>query len=57
MANRWHIEITGWNQENESLSWDGYGSTEDEAIKDAMNKSGIIEIGDTTILEVGNGKA
>lgn len=43
-----HVEVTGWNAENESVSWDGYGATFDEAVEDAMQRGGIIEVGDAT---------
>lgn len=43
-------EVTGWDADNESISWDGYGDTEDEAVQDAIRRGGIIEVGDARII-------
>jgi hypothetical protein len=45
-----HVEVTGWNADGESVSWDGYGATEEEAIADAKRGGGIIEIGDVRVI-------
>lgn len=44
------VEVTGWNAEDESLAWTGHGSTEDAAVQDAMQRGGIVEIGEVTIV-------
>lgn len=46
---KFRADVTGWDAENESVSWHGYGDTEDEAVDDAMERGYIIEIGDVTI--------
>jgi GNAT superfamily N-acetyltransferase len=47
------VEVTGWNTDNEAVEWTGYGGTEDEAVADALEKGGIIEIGDVRVIPSG----
>ena len=28
-----HVEVTGWDSDDESITWDGLGATEDEALE------------------------
>lgn len=46
----WHVEVTGWNSDDESVAWDAWGATEDEAIQIARDRGGIIEVGDITTI-------
>lgn len=39
-------EVTGWDGDNESVAWTGYGDTEQTAIDDAIKRGGIVEVGD-----------
>ena len=48
-ARQVHVEITA-GRDDESVAEDAWGDTEDEAVEIAKSKSGIIEIGDMTVL-------
>lgn len=50
--NKVQVEVTGWDADGESVSWDGYGDTEDAATDDAIARGGIVEVGEARLVGV-----